>query len=427
MLRSFNRSAPFLAALILSVGACQDESLMGPQSGQEIRQTVSAKGFTLLLTDAPGDFVAAVVTISKIYLQGQNGRVTLREDPWTGDLLTLRDSFATLVQGLELPPGSYSQLRLVVEDAYIEVETAGGTKVFASSPSYAGLPPGKSVDGDLHMPSFGSSGLKVDLPGGNLQIGEGQVVVLIDFDVAESFGHEAGKSGKWVMHPVVKATNVTFGGFVTVRLQLASGITLPMIGGQQITLANFTVRLTPVSGGNAIELPFSDADGDGVFEAMFKALLPGDYKLEFVLPSGLLVTFGTALPLTITVGENQTVTQTITVNTAQAAASLTATLALNAGVTLPAVGGNPTTLAQFRARLTPSAGGTPHEVAFTDANNDGTFEATFTNLAAGQYSLTVVAPTGVTATFNPVPPVTVDVAAGSTQTRAFTITAATSP
>jgi hypothetical protein len=70
------------------------------------------------------------------------------------------------------------------------------------------------------MPSLGQSGLKINLPGGKLDIGEGETIVMLDFDAAESFGHQAGNSGKWVMHPVVKATNVTFGGNALVQQPL---------------------------------------------------------------------------------------------------------------------------------------------------------------------------------------------------------------
>jgi hypothetical protein len=380
-----------------------------------------------LLTDAPGDFKAAVVTISKIYLQGDGGATVLREQPFTTDLLKLRDSFATLVQGMDVPQGTYSQLRLVLQDAYIEVETANGSRIYSTSPNYAGLPAGVTPTGVLHWPSAGSSGLKVKMPEDKLVVGAGQTVVLIDFDVQESFGHEAGNSGRWIMHPVVKATDVTFGGFVVARLQLGSGITLPAVAGQAITLAAFSARLTPVGGGAPVTLALTDADGDGVFEAMFKGLLPGQYTLNFVVPTGLLATFGVTLPITLTVAENQTVTQTVTLTGAALPGSVTATLTRAAGVTLPSVGGTAVTLGQFKARLTPPGGGTPVEVTFTDANSDGTFEAAFPGLAAGQYTLTVVAPTGVTATYNPVPPVTVDVTAGSALTRAFTVTAATAP
>jgi hypothetical protein len=319
-------------------------------------------------------------------------------------------------------------MRIVITGGYIEVERAGGgSDIFASSPSYAGLPAGAKVTGELHMPSFGTSGLKIDLPGGKLDIGEGQTVVMLDFDVKESFGHEAGRSGRWVMTPKIEATNVTFGGNVVAQLSLGSGVTLPILNGAQLTLASFTARLTPVGGGTARIVTFSDSNNDGVYEAMFKGLVPGQYSLEVLLPTGLLGTFSIALPLVVTVAENQTVTQVISLATAALPASIKATLVLGSGVTIPNLNGQPVTLAQFKARLTPPGGGAAVDVAFTDANNDLTWEANFAGLVPGSYGLALVAPTGMTGTFNPTSPQTVAVASGAAETRAFTLTAATVP
>jgi hypothetical protein len=66
------------------------------------------------------------------------------------------------------------------------------------------------VTGDLQMPSFAQSGLKVNLPGDAITVeGDDQRILLVDFDVSKSFGHQAGNSGKWVMHPVITATDMT--------------------------------------------------------------------------------------------------------------------------------------------------------------------------------------------------------------------------
>lgn len=163
---------------------------------------------TLLLTDAPGEVIEAVVTISEIYLQGgddetggDGGRVTLRSQPVTTDLLSLANSVATLVDDIEVPSGSYGQLRFVIEGAYLTVDEAGGQVVFAT-PDYAEAP--AQVDGELKCPSCGQSGLKVSFPGAIVLEGSAQTLT-VDFDVAESFGHEAGQSGKWIMHPSLKA------------------------------------------------------------------------------------------------------------------------------------------------------------------------------------------------------------------------------
>jgi hypothetical protein len=426
MLKKFSRFRFLLLPLAVLAAACSDVTDVSQNTGQTQR-VAPEKGFTLLLTDAPGDFKAAVVTIDRVYLQGQGGSVDLVTTPMTVDLLTLRNSVATLVAGLNVPAGSYSQLRLVISGAFIEVDEGGGkTKVFASSPNFAGLPAGKHVDGTLQMPSFGTSGLKIDLPGGKLDVGAGQTIVMIDFDVKESFGHEAGNSGKFVMHPVVKATNVTFGGNVVAQLQLGTGVTLPALGGQTITLGAFSAVLTPVGGGTARTVVFSDANNDGIFEAMFKGLVPGQFTLALLSPAGLLVGFSPILPITVTVAQNQTTTQTITLASAVLPSTIVATLKLNTGVTLPMVGGAQVTLSQFKAQLTPQ-GGTAVVANFTDANNDGTFEASFGSLVAGNYSLTILTPTGMTATYSVTLPVSIVLGAGTTSTAAVVINAATAP
>lgn len=164
---------------------------------------------SLLLTDAPGDVVAAVVTIDQIYLQPSEdsdvGRIVLRDEDITTDLLTLVDDTQSLIEGVEIPVNDYTQLRFVISGAYLEVEDEGGaTSIYASSPTYAGLPEGAVVAGTLVMPSLAQSGLKVKLPSDVLVIAADETVTLVvDFDVALSFGRAAGGSGNWVMSPVL--------------------------------------------------------------------------------------------------------------------------------------------------------------------------------------------------------------------------------
>ncbi len=157
--------------------------------------------------------LAAVVTIDRIYLQpgedGSDGRMILREEDITTDLLTLVDSTLSLVDSALVPQGNYRQLRFVISGGYIEVENAdGSSSIYASSPTYAGLPLGAVVAGDLQMPSFAQSGLKVKLPNDQIVFAEDEFWLLIDFDVSQSFGHQAGGSGRWVMSPVIQATRV---------------------------------------------------------------------------------------------------------------------------------------------------------------------------------------------------------------------------
>lgn len=172
---------------------------------------VRTGALSLSLTDAPGDVVTAVITIEQIYLQPGNdstgSRFVISDEVVTTDLLTLVGTTQELVDSLQVPVGTYGQLRFVISGGYIEVEQAGGgTLIYASSPTYAGLPAGAVVAGTLQMPSYASSGLKVTLPAGAIVItDDGFAQWVVDFDVSQSFGQAAGGSGNWVMTPVVHA------------------------------------------------------------------------------------------------------------------------------------------------------------------------------------------------------------------------------
>src|SRR5688500_14171731 len=108
--RHIRRTA--LLGLVLLGTACGETT--ANQSGR----------LTVLLTDAPGDFRKAVVTIDRIYLQPSEGadgqRIVLREDDVTTDLLTLANSTAELVTDAIVPAGRYSELRFVISGGYIE-------------------------------------------------------------------------------------------------------------------------------------------------------------------------------------------------------------------------------------------------------------------------------------------------------------------
>lgn len=253
----------------------------------------------VLLTDAPGDFLSAVVTIDEIYLQAEegdddpeNGRTILSDDQVTVDLLTLQNAVLALVDDEEIPAGTYHQLRLVISGGYIEVEDEdGGSTIYASSDAYAAAQ-GVEADGRLQMPSYAQSGLKIILPDDLAEIEDEEQVVLLDFDVAESFGHPAGNSGMWVMRPVVRATDLAFTGTVALTLTLDDGVELPS---DTLTLADFSAALD--KDGEIIEVPFSDEDGDGLYAVEFQYLAPATYPVDLVAPEGVTVETDVTFPL----------------------------------------------------------------------------------------------------------------------------------
>jgi hypothetical protein len=185
------RPAPRCAAFVLAIAA------LAACDGQSPSATTS---LSVRLKDAPGDVQLAVVTISEVDLVGSGGVQVLSQTPTTVDLLTLATSATTLVQDVEVPSGSYSQLRFKITGACLAVDDGnGGSTVYATT-GYDATPCGTAAPEPLQAPSFAESGLKVDMAAGALELTGPEKIVLVDFDVSQSFGHEA--SG-WVMHPVV--------------------------------------------------------------------------------------------------------------------------------------------------------------------------------------------------------------------------------
>lgn len=295
----------FLLALALG--------LVLPMAGCDTQSRV-----TILLTDAPGDFQRAVVTIARIELvsETEERRVVLLDEPRTTNLLTLANDTAALVEGALVPAGTYSELRFVITGAYVEVEEqGGGTRIYASSADYAGLPAGAQVAGELQMPSLGQSGLKVKLESDVTVEGE-QKVLLVDFDVAQSFGRQAGGSGRWVMSPVIKAAEMTLSGGVKVEASLASGVSLPWFDGRQLTLGDFQAVLVN-AGGSREALTLTDADGNGVYEAHFKFLFPGSYSADLAAPAAVSISTQPARPAPVSLGSGRELTVSFSVTGAQ--------------------------------------------------------------------------------------------------------------
>ena len=308
---STGRLRPFIAAAAIALCAT------APLTGCSDSTSAGNAKLSIMLTDAPGDVKAAVVTIDEIYLQG-SGRIVLMDQPVTTDLLTLANSTAELVKDAVVPAGSYGQLRFVVSGAYIEVDNGDGTtSIYATSPDYAGLPEGAQVAGTLQAPSFDTSGLKVNLPDGALHLAAEEKILLVDFDVSQSFGQEAGGSGSWVMHPVLKATDLQTTGDAAVTLSLGESVTLPTVGEAQLTLGDFKAVLT-ASDMSTKELPFTDGDGDGTFEADLHFLAPGDYTVTVSGPSGVTFTTDPAsAPVTVSSGGSASAAFTLTSASAQ--------------------------------------------------------------------------------------------------------------
>ena len=204
----FHRKIPGLALLAVIAAACSDTS--GSQTAR----------VSLAITDAPGDVDSVWVEIDEIYLQGGSGRTVLlssadAEGLGLIELTRLAGTALDLVDDVLIPAGNYGQLRFVIEGAVLETEDG---EVFTYNATH---PYGAPSTGSLQCPSCTTSGIKVLLPGDVADLEAGAHLIMIDFDVSQSFGHPTGQVTGWVMHPVIRGAEVAFSGRVRGTVDVA--------------------------------------------------------------------------------------------------------------------------------------------------------------------------------------------------------------
>ena len=292
-----------LAGLAVCTGvlACDDPS------GAEISR------ISILLTDAVDEeVVAAHVGIASIELigggPGVGGAIVLRSDPWVGDVMELQNIFATLVGEVQIPSGKYTEVRFIFSGMCIEVDEdedgiADATYQTEGFDECQAL----GAPGVLQTPSFMQSGLKVKLPGGNFPIEGGDYTLLMDFDVAASFGHPTG-SDAWVAHPVIHASEFHLAATVTVN------VTLDAAGLGALTADAVFAAMSASLGGETMAV-VQDGAGALTGSVVFGLQVPGDYTVDLtatgfdltaaadVTVDGVDAGMGLALPLNVSLGE----------------------------------------------------------------------------------------------------------------------------
>lgn len=266
--------SPAIALLLAGTLACTDQP---------------SQSLQIALTDAPGDGIqSAVVVIEEVYLQTEGeGRVVLRDTPVTVDLVTLANSTMTLID-TEVPEGVYSELRFVISDAWVEAETEDGYRVYAT-PGFQ-LDDEIVVDGELKTPSWDASGLKIKLRDEHLIVEGTQKILLVDFDVSESFQTETG-NGDWVMRPVVVAYDIDLTTALEFNVHLGDEIDPD---------TPYWIELYDAEGYFEGSLMLTDADGDGIYTATFLFVDPeeGPFTTQVVTADGTVVL---TLPTSLTV------------------------------------------------------------------------------------------------------------------------------
>lgn len=268
---------------------------------------------SIMLKDAPGDLQQAWVTISEIDLVGSGGVQVLMQTPTTTDLLTLATTAQTLVQNVEVPSGTYTELRFKITGACIVVDNGAQPSLIYATTGYDTTPCGGPATGTLQAPSYAQSGLKVTMASNALTLTGPQTGLLIDFDVSQSFGQVAGGSGGWVMHPVITGANIQAAGSLHTHVELGSGVTLP----NAATLDQFSAVLVSGASDTVGVVALADSSGSGIFVADFGLLAAQSYTLSLKLPLTVAsVTTNPATPETVAVTSGQQATADLVVTAA---------------------------------------------------------------------------------------------------------------
>lgn len=159
------------------------------------------------LKDAPGDIAEAYVTIRRVELvpSGNDSIIVLSDSTRKLDLLTLQNGVTETLADTTLPAGTYSQVRLIVgTDATIRLEDGSEPR--------------------LKIPSGTQTGIKIVVPAFTIGGGQDSVDVTLDFSVEDSFV-KAGRSGKYIFKPTVKAEAVVVNGDEETLVEAAGAIT----------------------------------------------------------------------------------------------------------------------------------------------------------------------------------------------------------
>lgn len=291
---AFRAAAVAAAAGVALVAACDgtggtSDDLSGPDLS-------SGTSLTVRMTDAPGDLEAAWIRVTEIRLAGETdgedgGGTTLEvEDPEALIPLT-PDAVTDLVDDEPVEPGVYGQLRLVIDGGVAE-STDGRVWTFGEDVEH---PDGLEADGTLKCPSCQQTGVKVNLPGDALEIEEEAVVLMLDFNVAESFGHVAGRSGKFILRPTITSSMVETSGDIRGSVVVGEGVDLPECGGEPRSVEDFTPRAVRADDpGTSVtaEVEADDEEGtEGSYRMRF--LRPGDWEMTFVAETEFEVDGGT--------------------------------------------------------------------------------------------------------------------------------------
>lgn len=282
-----------IAAVSVTAG-CGDNTNTGPQDG--------TARLTIALTDAPDPmFAEAVVEIGAVSLIPAGGPpITLTDAGGTHDLLMLQDGVMVDLATLDIAPGRYLQLRLVVLSA--SVTLAEGFE----------FNDGTMGPRDLSVPSGAQSGIKINLRNADgsagVDIASGESILVVDMDVSQNFKIQ-GSAGTPAGIRDVKFTPLLRATLRDVAGSISGAVTYPSATpADETEFATITADLDPPTSSVLEEMQTTMvtavAGADSTYKLWF--LSPGTYDVSAAATIG--GTEFTGGPESVSVGEGENVT-----------------------------------------------------------------------------------------------------------------------
>lgn len=267
--------AATVAAVAIGFAACEDATT-GP--------TGDTANVRVLLTDAPADYIdSAYVDIGAVYLvppeaEGDEEMIVELTDNGTEgmvNLLELQGAATSQLADAEIPAGSYAQLRLIVDSA--RVVLAEGYQFNDGSTSKW-----------LKVPSGAQTGIKLNLHDSDMEPGieivPGEMVLVLDFDVSQSFvaqGNPYSPAGihGMIFRPTLRVTAMDVAGSISGMVTAAD---------DSIAVDGLTVTAEPVDEGllEAYQTETATATTDSTGAYTIYYMIPGDYTVTVGVAEG---------------------------------------------------------------------------------------------------------------------------------------------
>ncbi|UOK43072.1 MULTISPECIES: DUF4382 domain-containing protein [Flavobacterium] len=173
--------------------ACISALLASCNDNDDNSQVSGTSKITVSMTDAPGDYDEVNVEVVDVEIKSpEGGWMSIGNNPGVYNLLDLTGGVSVILADSIVPSGHLGQMRLILGENNTVVK--------------------EGVTYPLRTPSAQQSGLKLQI-NQTLQP-DFTYNFLLDFDVHHSVVVEAGNSGNYNLHPVIRVTTETMSGAI---------------------------------------------------------------------------------------------------------------------------------------------------------------------------------------------------------------------